>query len=332
MHLRYGAVVSGLSIAALLLVLGCGSMDQGPGDFESPTGTLPVAADEALHQSGDQASVNGGFYPLAIGNEWTYRSDFVVTMGGDTSSAGEASERRTIIGMEERFGRPYFLEQQTTTDEDGDTLTVYWLRYRQDRSGLYEADIAITEPPLSRLSRAFYVAGRGGTREERLAAAWRRLSANSPRASAEAYQKAWNQLERRLRAIHASLGMDPGTVPRIAGRRGGVLPEELTRLHYPLHPSAEWVILDDPLVAATVESHDVLDLPSGKMSGWKIRLMSNLYGPNDTVIYWYGRDGFLGSQVHVETEARDASGNPIGKITIEESLFLVDYSLVSRGR
>jgi hypothetical protein len=279
---------------------------------------------------GDQSK---GFFPLDTGNEWMYAGDFLVVIDGDTASVTGSSEKHTIIGTEERFGREYVLERQVRTDEDGDTLTVYWVRYRQDKAGLYEADIALTEPPFVRGLRVSAAAWNTGARSEYLARAWRRAAATMGADRRRAYTEGWECITRRLGLINSVIGREAIDRPASQGRPGGVLPDEITRLGYPLHPGREWVVRDDGfLVTGVVDSHDVLDLAPGRMNGWKVMFLNANLGPNDIVEFWYGRAGFLGLNVHVEQEIVDPGGNPLGTLVAEEQLYLEDLDLAGGGR
>ena len=74
-----------------------------------------------------------------------------------------------------------------------------------------------------------------------------------------------------------------------------------------------------------------LDLAVGHVPAWRIRIDIDGFGPRDRVHIWYSRSGFLKSDVHLEAEATDTNGNPIGLAILEESEELVALSL-NRGR
>src|SRR6185503_21276890 len=130
---------------------------------------------------------------------------------------------------------------------------------RQDRSGLYEADVATSVPPTcatalaptalgepapgSPLSRAKYreLLQRNGVRKEKL----------------DPYAEALVRVVDRARRIDAAL--------ESRGRPGGALEGEITRLRYPLHPGARWTIRESPLFTAVVEDQEILDLPAGRL-------------------------------------------------------------------
>ena len=106
---------------------------------------------------------------------------------------------------------------------------------------------------------------------------------------------------------------------------------EITRLEYPLHPGAQWVIRADPRFESIVEGAEVLDLAVGHVPGWRIRIESVLFGPDDRVHIWYGRGGFLKLEAYFEGIATDPGGNRLGRLISEESEVLTEVSL-SGGR
>ena len=91
------------------------------------------------------------------------------------------------------------------------------------------------------------------------------------------------------------------------------------------------MIRGDPRFEATVEGAEALDLAVGRVPAWRIRIDIDGLGARDRVHVWYGRSGFLQSDVHLESEATDTNGNPIAQVIFEESEELVALSL-NRGR
>jgi hypothetical protein len=166
-----------------------------------------------------------------------------------------------------------------------------------------------------------------------MAGVWSEISPGIRVEHRDAYRKGWEDLCHKLQVIGIPMGRGGASAPVLQSPPGSVLPGEITRLKYPLHPSREWTIRDDPFYAfGAVESQDVLDLPPGKMNGYKIRLTNEFLDLNDLVYYWYGRAGFLGFLIHVEVEIVDPAGNPIGTVAIDERLFLESLDLVGEGR
>lgn len=92
------------------------------------------------------------FYPLAIGNSWTYeitnttRMEYLDGSKPPKTLVFQGSDTRTIIGMETIDGVEYFVEESvvtTNTDPDGSKS---WRRYRQDDDGFYRSTVSTTVP------------------------------------------------------------------------------------------------------------------------------------------------------------------------------------------
>jgi hypothetical protein len=117
-----------------------------------------------------------------------------------------------------------------------------------------------------------------------------------------------------------------------SGTGAGPFPDELTRLDYPLHPGAKWVLRTDPYFTGTVERVELVDLPAGRFQAYRIRLGSDLFGPNDRVLLYWGRSGELGHSFHLEIVATDENGNPIGNQVADETEQLRALHLVGSGQ
>jgi len=237
---------------------------------------------------------------------------------------------RVLIGTEERSGRAYTVEEETTIEtgglgEPGPWTFVNWTRYRQDATGLYVADVATSEPPV-------LDAGSGQTgsvASKQGASAARRtlpagISARLPKAERDAYAIAWERLQARMADVRSLARFDAATV----GPPGGILSGEITRLRYPLHPRAAWVIRSEPLFTSTVEAAEPLDLPAGNFPAWRIRLGSGLFGPDDTAHVWYSRSGQLALRYHLVGIATDIDGNEIGRLVADWDEVLSNLALV----
>jgi hypothetical protein len=127
-----------------------------------------------------------------------------------------------------------------------------------------------------------------------------------------AFRDAWERIQvRRRMSMHLAHG---GTT------------EELTRLLYPVQVGKEWTIRLDPLFATTVEAIESLDLPGGEQEAYRLRITSELFGANDSVVVWYGEDGFLGHSFHFEAVVTDSYGDPIGRMLGDEELRLQSFA------
>lgn len=328
------AVLISVACCVVLLMTGCGSLDKGPGGLEGEAiGEGVLAAGQDVLAPNGCTSGHKGFFPLDIGNRWTYVGEFTLATDVGPPYVAQTWEERSIIGAEERFGREYVLEERFNIAEDGDTLSPFWFRYRQDRAGLYLADIAANEPPLDRCGDAPYVCPAADSRSEQLAGVLQRISRTIQPGYRDAYNRGWEELCLKLRVIESATGIPARFATVLQGPPGGVKPEEITLLRYPLHPFQEWIIRDDPFhVFGAVVGHEVLDLPPGRMNGYKTSIDNDLFGPDDWAYVWYGRDGYLGILAHLEVEILDPYGNPMGHMVWDEHSFLESLDLVRKGR
>jgi hypothetical protein len=282
--------------------------------------TLPSAPRTALLPSpieGGDAAPGGlaGFFPLAMGDTWQWQRHSVITIipvSGTPPVKVEATS--TIDGVidceEERGGQTYRVEHDV--EHDGGSSASLWIRYREDLSGLYEADD--TGPSACASDAA------GGTPEDRLLLP---LPTTGNAAIDRAWKAAAAKLTTRLRLVHATL---------LHGPRGGALAGELTRLRYPLRPGQSWIIRATPFFGVTVDAHEVLNVPAGQFAGWRMHEDSEFFGPHDLVQVWYGDQGLLRFADHLEGEATDEQGNVIGKLLFDEDRVLTAVSLVEPGR
>ena len=312
-----------LALAAMTLA-GCGRT---VAPVTSATDRAPATALRAGMVGMDGPAPGGTpanlFYPLDLGNHWGYGHELSVTIvptGGPPGPVSTVRDRheRDLVCVEPRAGRRYVVEQTSY----GASL-FSWVRYRQDGAGLFEADVSIEEPPVC--------AGLSGhkifdadvlpasTGEE----AWPALAAKlADPAQQAAYRAAWDRVQARAAAVRRAL--EPGPTE---AARGGVEPDELTRLEYPLHPGAHWVIRAHPRFESFVERAEALDLAVGHVPAWRIRVESEFLGQNDSVRFWYGQDGFLKLAAHFEGIATDPSGNLIGIVVADESELLDELAL-----
>src|SRR5262249_9627917 len=267
------------------------------------------------------------FYPLGLGNHWGYDhalSIEVVPDDGPPEPTFGVNDRRVrdLVCIEPLGERSYVVERESYP---GGVFT--WVRYRQDEAGLFEADLDITLPPTCAgvagtrvIDARTRVAGRG---EE----AWEAVAVKiADPAQRLAYRAAWESVQARSAALWRALCVEPG-MPRSAAGGSGATPDEITRLEYPLHPGAHWVIRADPRVETTVEAAEALELPAGRLPGWRTRIESDFLGPSDHAHLWFGRSGLLKIVAHVEGVATDPSGNPYGRVISDASELVTAPSL-----
>jgi len=249
-----------------------------------------------------------GFYPLEPGSRRTYVSqatiDLVPNAGVEPPDPNpyvvNAVETREIVGTEELFGRQYVVERQDLREETefGIYESTSWIRYRQDRSGLYEADVCTADPPGPETGPNCGDPG-----------ATQRLM---PRGMPAGFRNTWDQIERRRtlvsRALHAGVAAGRSLAPA-----GGALPEEITRLAYPLHPGTDWIIRDEPLYLGGVETRESIEVPAGRFSSWRTSItIPEFFGPNDQALLWFGSGGFLKMYQYAEFDWTGESGEVLG--------------------
>jgi len=323
---RASGPLAGIALLALALS-GCGkaAAPVAPAADRVPQSALraELAGAGGLAQGGQSANL---FYPLQLGNHWGYEftlSFYIIPDGGPPGPAFGLSQPRDrdLVCIEDRAGRSYVVERRSYPGGLFD-----WVRYRQDGAGLYEADVESPLPP-----DCAGVSGRQTFDAEGVAAAsgeaaWAGVEAKlTDPAKQLAYRAAWERIQARALALRQALGAAPG-IPRTAAG-GGVEPGEITRLEYPLHPGARWMIRADPRFESIVEGAEVLDLAVGHVPGWRIRIESVFFGPDDRVRIWYGRGGFLKLEAYFEGIATDPSGNRLGRLISEESEVLTEVTL-----
>jgi hypothetical protein len=321
---RAPGLLTGVAFLALALS-GCGRTVApiAPAADRVPESALRAEIAGGLAGGGQSANL---FYPLQIGNHWGYDhalSLYLIPEGGPPGPVFGLNDRRVrdIVCIEQLAGRSYFVERESYP---GGVFT--WLRYRQDGAGLYEADADFTLPPACAASTGRQTFDAEGVSARPGEAAWAGVAAKlADPAKQVAYRAAWERIQARASEVRRALGTEPGLPQAAAG--GSVESGEITRLEYPLHPGARWVIRADPRFESIVEGAEVLDLAVGHVPGWRIRIESVFLGRDDRVHVWYGRSGFLKLEAHFEGVATDPNGVPIGLVISDESEVLTEVAL-----
>ena len=315
----------------LLVVLGACHRATAPtasGPDRPAAGSLRAEIAGINDPAGSAASA-GGFLPLDIGNHWRYDRLFTVVFIPEGGAPEEPFEYRVqidrdLVCIEPIGGRDYVVLNETFSDPQQTPLA--W-RYRQDKTGLYEPDYPLLPPACTAGSgvRRMDAESAIGPYEE----GWAALSAGfEDGARKDAFRGAWEQLLRRVSAIRMTSGVERTT---LRGGLGEVEPGEITRLAYPIHAGASWMVRTEPFrIESLVERAETLDLAVGRLPSWRIRLENDLLGPEDRVHFWYGRSGLLKSSIHVEFPATDPAGNP-GLMIADDNEELVEISL-RKGR
>lgn len=297
------------ALAAVILTLASG----GCGGRMEPT-TRPSIGVSGLtagvETAGAGPASQPGFYPLTVGNRWTYSRviDLRLIPNGWEAPPPEHYEStivRQIIGTTEFEGRTYMEEWST---DPGPFQTSNY--YRQDASGLYERYRFIRASTGARVRNAFVNA-----------------LAGIPPVERAAFELAARRLDARIAAVEAALGR--GGAP-VADLRfpGTATPNEVTLLRYPLGPKTRWVVLDDPYSPTFRETagEETLDLPAGTLRGHRIQIFNR--APDVVVHVWYGRAGFLQLVAHLEYDVRDdVTGTLIGRYILDQREWLTELTL-----
>jgi len=312
-----------LAIFALLLS-SCGNAPTDPAANRVTASALRAEIDAGRGPSGGGPPASL-FYPLEVGNHWGYDHSFsvyIIPTGGPPGPVQGVNDRviRDLVCVEHRLGHDYTVEQ---VQYQG--APPWWVRYRQDGSGLFEADVEVTNPPLCAgpAGRRIFDAKAAPARaDERV---WASVAAKiADPAKQVAYRAAWDRVQARIAAARQAIGITARSLPRAAA---GVEPGEITRLEYPLHPGAHWVVRANPSFGSIVEGTDALDLEVGLLPAWRIRVGNEFLGPEDRILTWYGRSGMLKLEGHFEGSATDEAGNEIGRVIADESAVLTDLAL-----
>lgn len=273
------------------------------------------------------ASPTGAFFPLAIGDRWHATAVFRVTVtpnqGAPYTETFDQDISRELIGTESLFGRIYVVMRENFVDTDpGESNSgSSWIRYRQDASGLYEADVATNQPPGSEPVLPSKLSASALTRREFPTALASRLTASE----LQAYRGAWDRIQDRIAAVRRGLGQQG------VSRADGLMPNEITRLRYPLHPGATWNIRTDPDLTFTsiVEGVEPLNLLAGNLTAWRIRIRITDLSDQDSVHLWIGRSGQLQFAYHFVGIATDEDGNVIGSMASDYSEIVDRIELVA---
>jgi len=265
----------------------------------NPTPLEPLA-DGGTASGGNHGTIaassgygSASFYPLAVGNTWTYegRGTAHVVGGPPEEDLTYAfTETHRLVGTTRFEGTPYVVEEQIhheIPERDTGPFT-YWDRLRQDRDGLFSLDTLLQEaPPLEGMGSTAFSAVSHARHSYRIdIAAWRRDGVAD--ASLERFAD-------RVELVRE--------VVRGKFRREEASPEaglELRRLVYPLRPGVNWSIRPDFPWPARVDRIEVLDTPAGRGPAYRIDInpFGDLLHEGEWVRVWFSRDGFLGYSFH----------------------------------
>jgi hypothetical protein len=296
-------LVVGIACGAALVVFGCVGLLEPRSGLRSRTtsGPSPLAESSTL------------FYPLDIGNHWSYTNDIVVqdipADGPPTEFVIHLPTDMDLVGTAEHLGRTYVVRRETVSGFPHDHL------YRQDKTGLYNVDPDPAD--VARVARAIDTQ-----------AVISRSLGNVSEKVRNAYALALTRLLERQDAIRG-MALNLGSGAPIEAVTEGPLPGEIAILQYPIAPSKTWHVREDPLMIYTVEAPEVLSLPAGSFNGWRIRIDTPPFpGLTESAWVWYGRAGLLQIVTHEVTVAVDENGNTLGTVVADQKQQLTGLSLV----
>ena len=262
--------------------------------------------------------------PLRLGDRWRYDVRFSLEFrveGGPPRPPGTflGVAECELIGTEERFGREYIIEECRLYGVDQtDTLTT-WARFRQDRTGLYQAGVFDTEPPTSATGAGQVPPLSVADRRYLAPLGWSDFASRVEPHYRAAARIAWRALLEKLASVYNL---------RAAGATETLPHNEVRRVAYPLRPGVEWTIREAPFrVDAVARRRVFLQLPVGTLIADRIHITNSLLGPEDVVRAWYGRCGRLRTFMHMELRAMDPETGEIVTIIIEEDRKLSSVEL-----
>ena len=305
------------SLPCLLLLVGCAQPLQPIASNRA--GTSPLNVEPA---PGDQVDGQTNFFsPLDVGDHWSYDNTFTILESSLDGPPGTPSITHfpieyDLTGTAQRFGRTYVVQRETYGS--GDQSSAMDFLYRQDFSGLFNAD-----PETSDEVEATSTGGTlsaTGTEDAFARALDAALSPSTKRIAASVLAK--------VKRVH-QLAMSAAASQGRGHATPGPLEGEIPLLLYPLHSGQSWQVREDPLILYTVEGQEMLDLPAGRFNAWRIRIeWPDVFGPADRATVWRGGDGLLRVFTHFQETLVDEQGHPYGQIVAESSQDLTGVSLV----
>lgn len=257
-------------------------------------------------------------YPLALGNHWDYRirtdSQITTDAGPQPPVVTERPWAADIFRTAQTGDLSYFIQSEgdpssacAHCDEE------FWMR--ESRLGLFELDNVGARPGVT-------VDGASSDPEAADLVAYVDRTVADPGQRA-AFHRAATAIAAKLALVRPIPG---GTRPAL-----GAAPGEITLLSYPLHVGERWIVRESPRFARIVVGREVVNVPLGTFPAWKIRGTSELFGPDDRVLFWYSNLGLLRVRVHATSDATDDTGNVIGRVVLDSDQSLTDIHLVRGG-
>jgi hypothetical protein len=297
----------------ILSLAGCSGPD--------PVGPLRQAVGSKSSAAEANGFGSGSFYPLAIGNAWSYLgvgSIRYITNGtpGDPLEVYAFTETRRLIGYTRHDETTYVIEEQIHHEvpEGHYGPSTFWSRMRQNAAGLFFLDTLLTSPPGVENGNAELAPGPSVSVD--LASVPSGVRTNP------ALVRLAHRLELMRKAVRVPGRMD-------ANNPTGV---ELTELLYPLKVGQNWSIRPDIPWPARVAGVEVLDTPAGRITSYRIDLdpFGTTIHEGEWVREWWSRRGWLGYSLHFLEEETDTDGQPTGRIFTADESMIVESLNISR--
>lgn len=284
--------------------------------------------DHAISSVGSTPLASGfgaaSFYPLKVGNRWEYSGESRFALvdpevyGGPVVVDVRYTESHSILGEEERDGHVYALREEVREVQSGSYFGSgkSWSRMRQDRSGLYAANMPQEPPSITTSAGATQATSVHGLLPGEVTAFRERGFSEDAIA--------------RFTARIVRLRMAARGAGRALSERGRDSDAELTWLLYPLRLGAEWNMVPGLEWPARVGRIETLETRSGRLVAYRIE--TNPGGEpmkeGEYVRLWYGRAGYVGYSLHLWDVATDADGNPTRvTATFDDTMILTDAEL-----
>jgi len=270
---------------------------------------------------------SGAFYPLTIGNAWTYEGggSARVLSGGSQPPEDFSyafTETRRLIGTTHHEGTAYVVEEQVhhSVPESSYGPDTWWSRMRQDRSALFALDTLLQSPPTIDEARVAASPAHGASHPYRIdSAAWLRNGSKDP-----ALARFADRVEMMREAVRGITRRDAGPAAP-----SGL---ELRFLVYPLHPGVSWSTRPDFPWPVWVDGIENLITPAGKFSAYRIGV--NPFGTTvhegEWIYLWYSRQGYLGYSIHTFSLATGPDGQPTGAVYVLDDSMRVTSVQVAR--
>ena len=291
-----------------------------------PPVTSSLELDPAAIVIGDSPSAPSRntlpFYPLALGDQWTYDRTLISRFGYGPDELARAVVHAAVtreLDCSIPAGPDLYVSEHTL-EQDQDFVFNSWILYRQDPTGLYEADYLFTDSsPCAGPGASTAATRRAPDVFDR---AWSaRPDAQTPRSN-PAMLAEWNRQQRVLRSVIEPLRDQLKSAPSFEA----ALPE-IQRLGYPLHGGSRWITREEPRFTSRVVAHQRVRTPAGVLDAYKILITSELFGPRDKVFVWYGKTGFIGIVSYAEGYFVDENGIFAGWLTTDYREILTGYKL-----